>query len=119
MFKKGKSILLLVMTCLKCDLRELLIAKHQILHLNLFNFKIVIVKCFHLNMKEYESQELTSRIDNAKRYQGSISIIQEYETILQRQKRNTLIIAYRQGPIFEKSRDSNDFLAKVQKNRND
>ena len=84
MFKKGKSILLLVMTCLKCDLRELLIAKHQILHLNLFNFKIVIVKCFHLNMKEYESQELTSRIDNAKRYQGSISIIQEYETILQR-----------------------------------
>ena len=70
-------------------------------------------------MKEYESEELTSRVDNAKRYQGSIPIIQEYETILQRQIRNTFIIAYRQGCIFKTIRGSNGFLEKVEKkNRN-
>ena len=119
LFKKGKIILLLAMSCLKHDLRELLFAKHQILHLNLLKFITVIVKCIHLNMKEYESKELTSRVDNAKRYQGSIPIIQEYETILRRQIRNTFIIAYRQGCIFKTIRGSNGFLEKVEKkNRN-
>ena len=120
LFKKGKIILFLAMSCLKHNLRELLFAKHQILHLNLLKFITVIVKCIHLNMKEYESEELTSRVDNAKRYQGSIPIIQEYETILQRQIRNTFIIAYRQGCIFKTIRDSNSFLEKVKriKNRN-
>ena len=51
-------------------------------------------------MKEYESEALASRVDNAKRYQGSIPLIQEYETILQRQIRNTFITAYRQGCKF-------------------
>ena len=115
LFKKEKIILLLAMSFLKHDLREPLFAKHQILHLNLLKFITVIVKCIHLNMKEYESEELTSRVDNAKRYQGSIPIIQEYETILQRQIRNTFIIAYRQGCIFKTIRGSNGFLEKVEK----
>ena len=115
LFKKEKIILLLAMSFLKHDLREPLFAKHQILHLNLLKFITVMVKCIHLNMKEYESEELTSRVDNAKRYQGSIPIIQEYETILHRQIRNTFIIAYRQGCIFKTIRGSNGFLEKVEK----
>ena len=39
--------------------------------------------------KKYESEELNSRANNAKCY---IVIIQQYETILKRQKRNILKI---------------------------
>lgn len=38
--------------------------------------------------REYENADLKNRVEKAKRYQDAIPIIQEYEIIIQRQKRN-------------------------------
>lgn len=41
--------------------------------------------------KEYENDNLNNRADNAKIYQGALLIIQEFEKIIKRQKRNRVL----------------------------
>ena len=62
-----------------------------------------IVKEYEEHMKS-KSEEWNGRVDNEKRCQDAIPIIQEYETILQRQKRNIKIALYRQGCVFQRQR---------------
>lgn len=43
--------------------------------------------------EEYENDNLNNRVDNAKIYQDALLIIQEFEKIIKRQKRNKLSLA--------------------------
>ena len=67
--------------------------------------------------QKYENTDLKNTAEKAKRYQDAILIIQEYETIIQRQKRNMLSLAYSQGFIFKHIQDSIDFLDMVKELR--
>lgn len=60
--------------------------------------------------KEYKNDELNVSISNVKSYQDAIQITEEYETIMQRQKRNIQSLLHRQGCMFERFKDCNDFL---------
>ena len=53
-----------------------------------------------VNGEEYEREELNGSVDNAKSYQDAIPIIQGYDMMFQR-KRNTTVIAHRQGCVFK------------------
>lgn len=61
--------------------------------------------------KLFQNNELNYRADNAKSYQGTISIIKEYETSMQRQN----ILKYTDSPIQTKGvylKDSKVVMAK-------
>ena len=63
---------------------------------------------------EYENDDLNARSDNARSYQGAMSVITEYETIIQRQKRNILSVGYRKGGcVFKRFKHSKRFLDRV------
>ena len=64
---------------------------------------------------KFESEELNSKVNNVKRYEEAIPVIEQYETISQRQKRNILAIAYRQVCVFKRLRYNNNFLVKMNK----
>ena len=54
--------------------------------------------------REHENADLKNRVEKAKRYQDAIPIIQEYEIIIQRQKRNILILHTDKGASLNGSK---------------
>ena len=64
---------------------------------------------------DYQNDGLNIRTANARSYQDAIPIINEYESIIQRQKRNILSVVYRQRLIFKRFKDSSHFLEVIKK----
>ena len=62
-----------------------------------------------------ENEESNKSADNLTNYEEAISVVQEYETIVRFEKNNILNVAYRQGTMFKKFKDSNRFLEMLKK----
>ena len=60
--------------------------------------------------EKYENDAPNGGTNNAKSYQETITILQESEKTIQRQKINILSAAYRQGRMFKRFMDNNNFL---------
>ena len=66
---------------------------------------------------ECENDGLNRGATNAKSYQEAQPTIKEYETIIQRHKRDMLSVACRQGCVFKEFKESNEFLDTRKKSR--
>ena len=64
---------------------------------------------------EYKNDVLNGRTINVRSYRTVILMAKVYETIIKRQKRNTLSVANRQGCIFKRFKESDKFLEMVKK----
>lgn len=62
-----------------------------------------------------ENEESNKSADNLTNYEEAIPVVQEYETIVRFEKNDILDVAYRQGIMFKKFKDSNRFVEMLKK----
>ena len=60
-----------------------------------------------------ENEELVQRADNLTNYEEAIPVLKEYETITRSTKKDMLNIAYIQGIIFKKFKESDKVVERI------
>ena len=61
----------------------------------------------------YENDELIEKNNRVPNFEEAIPIVKEYERIIRTQKESMLNVAYRQGCVFKKFKESDKFMGMV------
>lgn len=64
------------------------------------------------SLQEYEvieSEEWDRRTQSITQYKQAISVVKDYELVIRSKKKGILNVAYKQGFLFMKLKDSNEF----------